>query len=302
LSVRAGWAGRGCDAGVQRPGRRGAAVRAVQPVTRATAQFPLCTAQDGSHLLLVEGDDRLEIRDVLIEIQDLPGFEAELPPDGNGDRELPFACQDCFGTHWIKAHVVAVSGAYGKNAGEFNANSDAVMDAAWNDCGEWLAAHTDREYVVIELRKRWITVLKDNGDIWVKEGGQSDITADVVKRIRNQAPYLDTATRIHVVQHSQWNEDQTTDAALTYARENTQYVRIRDANAYLNIKGGDRASVEAASSHPNFGTAWRVPDSASSATSTRELPKGQMQATVNRPLIRDGRGSHRALGSTCATF
>jgi hypothetical protein len=178
--------------------------------------------------------------------------------DGHSAAADRTILESLFGTHWIKAHVVAVSGAYGKNAGRFNVNSDAVMDAAWNDCGEWLAAHTDREYVVLELTKRWITVLNHGGEIWVKEGGQSDITADVVKRIRSQAPDLDTATRIHVVQHSQWNEDQTTDAALTYAREHTHYVKIPDANAYLNIEGGDKAFTEAASNHPNFGTAWRA--------------------------------------------
>ena len=44
-----------------------------------------------------------------------------------------------FGIDWIKMHVVAVSGAYGKNAADFNINSNAVMDTAWNDCGGWLA-------------------------------------------------------------------------------------------------------------------------------------------------------------------
>ena len=34
-----------------------------------------------------------------------------------------------------------------QNAAEFNVNSDAVMDAAWNDCGGWLPAHTNRTLV-----------------------------------------------------------------------------------------------------------------------------------------------------------
>jgi CubicO group peptidase (beta-lactamase class C family) len=163
-----------------------------------------------------------------------------------------------YGTDWIKAHVVAVSGAYGQNAAKFNPNSDAVMDAAWNDCGGWLAAHTDRKRVVAELTSRWIDVLKNGGNIWVKEGGQSDITADVVKRIKKQLPDIDSAKRIYVVQHSNWNEKYTTDSALAYTKKHTHYIKIRDANAYLNIKGGNASFEKAASEHPVFGTIWKT--------------------------------------------
>ena len=166
--------------------------------------------------------------------------------------------ESMFGVDWIKTHVAAVSGAYGKNARQFNAKSDVVMDAAWNDCGGWLAGHTNRERVVAELTSRWCGVLKAGGDVWVKEGGQSDVTADVVRTIKSQLPDLDTAKRIHVVQHSNWNEKQTTDAALAYTKKQTHYIKIRDANAYLNIKGGHNAFVKAAGEHPTFGTIWRA--------------------------------------------
>lgn len=166
--------------------------------------------------------------------------------------------QSIFGVEWIRTHVVAVSGAYGKNSGWFNPDSDAVMNAVWNDCGGWLAGNADRDQVVAELTRRWTATLKNDGEVWVKEGGQSDITAAVVKRIGKQSPDLDTAKRIHVVQHSQWNEDQTTDAALAYTKDQTHYIKIRDANAYLNIEGGDPAFVRAATEHPVFGTMWEA--------------------------------------------
>jgi hypothetical protein len=166
--------------------------------------------------------------------------------------------ESVFGTDWIKMHVVALSGAYGKNAKWFNAKSDIVMDAVWNDCGDWLDGHANREQVVAELTNRWIATIKAGGDVWVKEGGQSDITAAVVKRIRSQSPDVDTPKRIHVIQHSNWNEEQTTESALAYTRKHTHYIKIRDANAYLNIKGGDREFVKAASEHPDFGKAWKA--------------------------------------------
>jgi hypothetical protein len=162
------------------------------------------------------------------------------------------------GRKWIRKHAVAVSGTYGKNAKGFNRNSDTVMDAAWNDCGGWLAGHTNREHVLIDLAKRWSVILQAGGDVWVKEGGQSDITADVVKLIRRQLPNLNTTKRIHIVQHSNWNEKQTTDDALAYTKTRTHYIRIPDANRYLNIKGGNKAFEEAARQHPVFGTVWKA--------------------------------------------
>lgn len=162
------------------------------------------------------------------------------------------------GREWIQKHVLAVSGAYGKNAGTFNMNSDAVMDAAWNDCGGWLAAHTNRDDVVVALAKRWSQTLKDGGDVWVKEGGQSDLTDMVLRSINAENPDFNTSVRIHVVQHSNWNEEQTSDTALSYTKEHTQYIKIRDANAYLNEKGGNAAFERAALNHSVFGSVWRA--------------------------------------------
>lgn len=177
--------------------------------------------------------------------------------DGQSAAADRTVLETLFGTDWLRAHVVAVSGAYGKNAGQFNAKSDAVMDAAWADVGGWLAAHTSRAEVVDALAARWTRTLAAGGDVWVKEGGQSDVTADVVKRIREASPAIEIPARIHVVQHSNWNEDQTTDAALAYTKEHTHYIRIRDANAYLNTAGGNEAFQQAAVRHPVFGPAWR---------------------------------------------
>ncbi|MDD2599040.1 MAG: hypothetical protein PHO37_07440 [Kiritimatiellae bacterium] len=166
--------------------------------------------------------------------------------------------QSMFGVEWIQAHTVAVSGAYGKNEKTFNPKSDVVMNAAWNGCGDWLAAHTNRDAVVRELVGRWTKTIEAGGDVWVKEGGQSDITAATLEQIRAASPAIDTRKRIHVVQHSNWNENQTTDAALSYTKANSDYIRIKDANAYLNLKGGDEVFEKAALGHPVYGAGWKA--------------------------------------------
>ncbi len=178
--------------------------------------------------------------------------------DGHSAAADRMVLQTLFGVAWMKEHVVAVSGAYGKNARQFNDASDAVMDAAFGDVGGWIDAHEDRTSAVDKLADRWRAVLEAGGDVWVKEGGQSDITADVVRRLRKTLPDVDFKKRIHVVQHSTWNENQTTDRDLEFVKQSTHYIRIKDANRYLNRRGGDRAFEQAATSHPVFGKAWQA--------------------------------------------
>ena len=178
--------------------------------------------------------------------------------DGQSAAADRMVLETLFGRDWIAGHVVAVSGAYGLNAAHFDAGSDAVMDAAFGDLTGWLSAHEDREEALEELIDSWLNTLRAGGDVWVKEGGQSDLTADVVGMLRRVAYDLATPDRIHVVQHSDWNERQTSPAALADVREWTDYVRIEDANAYLNVAGGDAAFVAAATAHPTFGPIWKA--------------------------------------------
>ena len=178
--------------------------------------------------------------------------------DGQSAAADRTVLETLFDRQWMKRHAVAVSGAYGRNRKHFRPASDAVMDAAFDDVGGWIAAHEQWPSAVAKLAERWKATLEAGGDVWVKEGGQSDITADVVRELREEMPDLETQRRIHVVQHSDWNENQTTRTALDYVKANTDYIRIRDANRYLNRKGGDEAFVEAAKAHPRFGPAWRA--------------------------------------------
>ena len=171
------------------------------------------------------------------------------------DRTL---LESLFGGAWIPRHVLPVSGAYGRNKRAFNRKSDAVMDAVWNDRGGWVAADRDWDAAVQTIYTRWLETLTAGGDVFVKEGGQSDITAAVVRRLRREHPEIDTRARIQVVQHSDWNENQTTPEALEYVKSNTRYVRIADANRYLNVKGGNAAFEKAATGHPIFGPGWRA--------------------------------------------
>jgi CubicO group peptidase (beta-lactamase class C family) len=210
-------------------------------------------ALPGPRTPLPEGADTF---DATIDLISLHYDHAPDRDDGHSaaaDRSL---LEVLYGACWLERHVVAVSGAHGWLGFTFKTDSDAVMEAAWGDRGGWLDAHRDRERATADLAARWKRALEVGGDVWVKEGGSSDLTADVVRQIRAELPGVDTKRRIHVVQHGNFNEWLTWLRAMRFTRKETDYRRIRNANAYLNVAGGNDAFESAARSHEIFGPAW----------------------------------------------
>jgi hypothetical protein len=172
------------------------------------------------------------------------------------DRTL---LQSTFGERWLDSHLVIVSGTYGVNAPTFVRKSDDVMNVVWDR--RWLSAHDQWKPSVDSVATRWVSAIERGGRVWVKEGGQSDFTADVVTRIKAAHPAIDTRRSIIVVQHSSWNEEQATPVKLAYTKANTTYVRIPDANAYDALAVGDPSAktfVDAALANRTYGKFWRA--------------------------------------------
>ncbi len=178
--------------------------------------------------------------------------------DGHSAAADRTVLETLYGRQWIAQHCAAVSGAYGLNKPTFNTKSDRVMEIAFEGCCGWISAHRDWKGAVDTLVSRWKATLLKGGDVWIKEGGQSDITMEVVQRLKKEIPGLDARMRIHLVQHGKWNEDQTTPVALAYVKAEVDYIRIRDANRLLNKRGGDPEFVKLATTHPVFGPAWKA--------------------------------------------
>lgn len=234
------------------------------PVALASLVLALAALLVSAPAVASEADDAQQEADAPAPLNpkaDLISLHYDHAPDKDdgqsaaADRTI---LESTFGPKWLAKHALAVSGAYGLNKRQFNPKSDAVMDAVFNDRGGWVAAHEDRDKAVATIAARWLKTLKAGGDVWVKEGGQSDITARVVRQLVDQHKNIDTTTRIHVVQHSNWNENKTTPADLAYVKQQTDYIRIKDANAYLNVRGGNEAFEKAAMSHPVFGQSWKA--------------------------------------------
>jgi len=155
----------------------------------------------------------------------------------------------------IQPHVV--SGAYGdRNADQYQPPAEIVMAEAWGS--DWLDAHNNYQSSVNLTATTWLATLNNGGEIWVAEGGQSDFTSDVVRQIQTRNPGINTRTRIHVIQHSVFNEVNSNQADLNYSRANTDYIKIADGNnvnATADLNQSSAAFVQAARASA-FGDAW----------------------------------------------
>lgn len=131
----------------------------------------------------------------------------------------------------------AVAGAYGVQEGLY-VPAETLFQAAFG--ANWSDAHADFGKALLEVYAVVSRTLGQGGDIWIPEAGQSDFSAALVRQIRQRNPDIDTRTRIHIVQHSDWNEEVTSPESLSYVKEHTDYHKTPDGNAEGNGTPGFR--------------------------------------------------------------
>ncbi len=137
-----------------------------------------------------------------------------------------------------KIHYHAVAGTYGIQEGLYvppNSLFRLAFGDNWTDAHENLADAVEKVKVIIK------TTLANQGDIWIAEAGQSDFTARLIKAIQSDLPDISTSQRIHVVQHSEWNEKSTSPESLQFVKKNTDYQKIPDGNVVGNGTPGFRS-------------------------------------------------------------
>nr|GGH99713.1 hypothetical protein GCM10011355_26320 [Aquisalinus luteolus] len=189
----------------------------MAPVDEATCDAGMIGRFDsGADLFIAQFDARPDVDD----LHAIAAVATVLADDA-------FACVD---------HL-AVAGAYGRQGGLY-IPAPELFDLAFGD--HWIEAHDRHQDAAAELAALIVDRLQAGGDIWIAEAGQSDLTAATIRAAREIAPELDFAARVHLVQHSSWNESQTDVDALGYVREHTDYIRIPDGNAGGNGSPGFR--------------------------------------------------------------
>lgn len=140
----------------------------------------------------------------------------------------------------IKYHKInyhAVAGAYGIQDGLYVPPNE-LFNLAFGD--KWSDAHENLPNAINQVKILAKSALENQGDIWIAEAGQSDFSAELIKAIRADLPDINISKRIHIVQHSDWNEEVTSLESLDFVKTNTDYQKIPDGNAVGNGTPGFR--------------------------------------------------------------
>ncbi len=128
----------------------------------------------------------------------------------------------------------AVSGTYGIQSGLFvpaNELFETVFKKRWADL------HNERTLAINKTVQEVMGVLSNGGRIWVTEAGQSDFTQTLLLALnKNGVNY--TKEQFITVQHSEWNEKETSVNALSYVKNETTYIKIPDGNIEGNGSAG----------------------------------------------------------------
>ena len=136
-----------------------------------------------------------------------------------------------------KIHYHAVAGAYGIQEGLY-VPPNTLFQLAFGD--NWTDAHENTKNAVEKVKVIIKTTLANQGDIWIAEAGQSDFSALLIKTIKSDLPDVSISQRIHVVQHSDWNEKSASPESLQFVKKNTDYHKIPDGNSVGNGTPGFR--------------------------------------------------------------
>jgi hypothetical protein len=129
----------------------------------------------------------------------------------------------------------AVAGTYGIQEGPY-VPANELFEASFGD--NWSDAHSNYKGALREVTHLVTNVLKDGGNIWIAEAGQSDFSADLVRNIKTALPNVNTTVRIHIVQHSDWNENNTAPDNLSFIKASVCYHKIPDGNTIGNGSPG----------------------------------------------------------------
>jgi hypothetical protein len=128
----------------------------------------------------------------------------------------------------------AVSGTYGIQAGLY-VPADTLFNIVFKN--NWTDAHMHKQNSINNTVKHISKTLSTNGKVWIAEAGQSDFTQELLIALDEFGiPF--SKDNIMVVQHSTWNEKETSVDALNFVKAKTTYIKVEDGNKENNGSPG----------------------------------------------------------------
>lgn len=128
----------------------------------------------------------------------------------------------------------AVSGTYGIQAGLY-VPANALFNIVFKN--NWADAHMHKQDSINNTVKHISKTLSTKGNVWIAEAGQSDFTQELLIALDEYGiPF--SKDNIMVVQHSTWNEKETSVDALNFVKAKTTYIKVEDGNKENNGSPG----------------------------------------------------------------
>ncbi|MGL6259416.1 hypothetical protein [Vibrio sp. WXL103] len=154
---------------------------------------------------------------------------------------------------------LAVAGAYGRQ-GKLYIPSPELFNLVFSD--NWVDAHENKPKAAQAIHAKAKQTISAGGNVWVMEAGQSDVSAAWVALLQEHLSPAELKAHVHIVQHSDWNEEQTTPADLAFVKQHISYHRIEDGNVRTNSTAGfyevNAKFVEVIKSNPVHGESWKL--------------------------------------------
>ncbi|WP_246036974.1 hypothetical protein [Thalassotalea litorea] len=174
---------------------------------------------------------------------------------------------------------LAVNGTIGSQQGKY-IDASGLFSLAFGPAGKaWTDANTHWQGSVELVQKTAKDILDSGGRVWVQEAGQSDFTAQWLAGLIAQGVNKSSLkSDVIVVQHSAWNEQQTSEEALAFVKQYTHYIAIGDGNKpkrlYIRknrrgpatpiyVENGDKwlkAAIDKRNTNQHARTLWQVAD------------------------------------------
>lgn len=176
-------------------------------------------------------------------------------------------------------NYLPVAGTYGIQEGLY-VPPENLMRKAFGT--KWVNAHKNPQKALKRVLDKAKRTLSAKGDVWIAEAGQSDFSAKLIKAIKKDLPKINTTERIHIIQHSNWNEKETTPEDLKYVKINTDYQKIPDGN-------------KAGNGTPGFQTYNKI-DWKSFFTDTHQIEVWKLARKVAKKYVgKDGRYNNKSI-------
>lgn len=167
----------------------------------------------------------------------------DLKPDE--DDVMAAAALACILKHpdFSDVNCYAVAGAYGDQNHIFITSGvpEYYNKLFGKENTYWTNAHEYWNESVTRVKNRVIPILNSGAKVFVQEAGQSNFTYDVLQAVIEEGIDLTTIkNNVIIVQHSRYNEKNTTPSKLNWLKENTVYIKIDDGNTDDNKTPGFR--------------------------------------------------------------